>query len=129
MLLLFWIGSFWRDPDADAARESGKCAASRRATPSRFGLAGYAVATLAIVGAWPAYAAYLDRDETGAVGPHPGSTRTCRRLGCRFAADDRLAAALRPGLGDAFPGLSQGRPRGSASSGLLPASASRAVSS
>ena len=63
MLLLFWIGSFWRDPDTGLARgfgrRTGACASARAATA----LAGYAVAAVAIAGAWPAYAAYLDRDE------------------------------------------------------------------
>ncbi len=62
MLLLFWIGSFWRDPDTDPRAGSGVAPARARA-PRRHGLAGYAVAAVAIVGVWPAYAAYLDRDE------------------------------------------------------------------
>ena len=68
MLLLFWVGSFWRDPDAGAPA-SQENAPGRAPALSRFGLAGYALATLAIVAAWPAYAAYLDRDETGGSAP------------------------------------------------------------
>jgi exosortase A len=62
MLLLFWVGSFWRDAATDARAGSGS--ALRRAhAPRRHSVAGYAVATVLIVGAWPAYAAYLDRSE------------------------------------------------------------------
>jgi exosortase A len=58
MLLLFWAGSFWRDPDPRSRADSG--AAPARARAPRHGLAGYALAAVAIVGVWPAYAAYLD---------------------------------------------------------------------
>jgi len=61
MLLLFWIGSFWRDPDIEPRTAAGPRPTPTHATP-RAGLAGYAIAAIAIVGAWPAYAAYLDRD-------------------------------------------------------------------
>jgi exosortase A len=62
MLLLFWIGSFWREPDPGMRAGSGSepVRAPARRRPSRW---GYAVAAVAIAGAWPAYAAYLDRDE------------------------------------------------------------------
>src|SRR5439155_5187066 len=62
MLLLFWIGSFWRDPDADAQSAASRAQPPPQ-SPPRAGLAGYAVAAIAIVGAWPAYAAYLDRKD------------------------------------------------------------------
>ncbi len=62
MLLLFWIGSFWRDPDTEPQSAAGRAPAPTHA-PRRAGLAGYAVAAIAIVGAWPAYAAYLDRND------------------------------------------------------------------
>jgi exosortase A len=66
MLLLFWIGSFWRDPDTvprvGSGDELSPAPASRR--PS---LAGYALAAVAIAGVWPAYASYLDRDEPTTV--------------------------------------------------------------
>jgi len=61
MLLLFWIGSFWNDPDTEPRTAAGRAPPSTRA-PLRAGLPGYAIAAIAIVGAWPAYAAYLDRD-------------------------------------------------------------------
>src|SRR5512132_74315 len=58
MLLLFWIGSFWRDPDTDPQSAARRAAPAPTHAPPRGGLAGYAVAAVAIVGAWPAYAAY-----------------------------------------------------------------------
>lgn len=57
MLLLFWIGSFWREderPDADAPQ-----AAHRQAAGSQRAVLPYAVAALAVAAAWPAYAAWL----------------------------------------------------------------------
>ena len=62
MLLLFWIGSFWRDPDTDLQNRALRAAPLKRA-PSRADLAGYTAAAIAIVGVWPAYAAYLDRKD------------------------------------------------------------------
>jgi exosortase A len=60
MLLLFWIGSFWRDantknPPGGSGREGG------RSSAPRLGLAGYAGVALATVAAWPLYAQHLDR--------------------------------------------------------------------
>ena len=63
MLLLFWIGSFWRDPDTAFAAGSGD-ALPRAPAPRHLNLVAHAVAAIAIAGAWPAYAGYLDRDET-----------------------------------------------------------------
>ena len=63
MLLLFWVGSFWRDdigPSlvANAARVSSR----RRRAPHGGWVAGYAVAAVVLAGAWPLYAAaHLDR--------------------------------------------------------------------
>jgi len=62
MLLLFWIGSFWRDPDTEPQSAAGRAPSPTHAPPHA-GLAGYAIAAIAIVGAWPAYAAYLDRND------------------------------------------------------------------
>ncbi|HUH94114.1 MAG TPA: exosortase A [Casimicrobiaceae bacterium] len=61
MLLLFWIGSFWRDRDATGEQIRASSAQAR--APSRASLVGYGVAAIAIAAAWPVYAAYLDRDE------------------------------------------------------------------
>ena len=57
MLLLFWIGSFWREddrPDEDAVRGAGVPAAGapRAVLP-------FALAAIAVAAAWPAYAAWL----------------------------------------------------------------------
>jgi exosortase A len=63
MLLLFWIGSFWRDADDDGdARTSVAPEAPGASEASR--LLAYAATGLALVAAGPAYAAYLDRDES-----------------------------------------------------------------
>jgi EpsI family protein len=62
MLLLFWIGSSWRDEDAgSSARRQDRAAGVRAEVPAN--RAAYALAALVIAGAWPAYAAYLERDE------------------------------------------------------------------
>ena len=61
MLLLFWIGAHWRDdvepsaPPVTAMVPTG----SVRASPSWIGSA--AVAAVVLAGAWPLYAAHLDR--------------------------------------------------------------------
>jgi exosortase A len=62
MLLLFWIGSFWRDPDTELRTGAGRALALAHA-PRHATTAGYVVAVIAIVGALPAYAAYLDRED------------------------------------------------------------------
>jgi len=68
MLLLFWIGSSWRDPDATQAEAARPASPTRRArTPAI--VAGYVVVTLALAGVWPSYAAYLDRDDTASSQP------------------------------------------------------------
>jgi exosortase A len=60
MLLLFWLGSFWRDPVTDTP--GGSVDASPRAVRvSGAGVAGLAAAVVAIAATWPLYAAYLDR--------------------------------------------------------------------
>jgi exosortase A len=77
MLLLFWIGSFWRDPDPRSSVDAASVPS--RAAPSRLNLAWGAAAAIAITGAWPAYAAYLDRDDArdaaiaGLVAPVPAA--------------------------------------------------------
>jgi len=65
MLLLFWIGSFWRE-DLDPAAPSA-AAAPAAALPLRR-LQGAALAVLAVLGLWPAIAAQL---ESGAGAPLP----------------------------------------------------------
>ncbi|HXX84685.1 MAG TPA: exosortase A [Casimicrobiaceae bacterium] len=64
MLLLFWIGSFWRDSEADTdVRTAASPLPAGAQPPQRRSLPGYAVAVLALVAVWPAYGAYLDRDD------------------------------------------------------------------
>lgn len=58
MLLLFWIGSFWREDDqphaaAPATPAKGEGAPARAQVPMAF-------AALAVAGLWPAYAAWLE---------------------------------------------------------------------
>src|SRR5437016_3575806 len=68
MLLLFWIGSFWRD--LDAAQPGGAPRASPSTqTGTRAIFAGYVVISVALAAAWPAYAAYLDREDTAGSQP------------------------------------------------------------
>jgi len=64
MLLLFWIGSFWRDSEsgADARAVASPVPATEQPRQDRR-LSAYAAAVLASVAVWPAYAAYLDRDD------------------------------------------------------------------
>src|SRR5438552_12515743 len=68
MLLLFWIGSSWRD--LDAAQPGGAPRASPSTqTGTRAIFAGYVVISVALAAAWPAYAAYLDREDTAGSQP------------------------------------------------------------
>ncbi len=57
MLLLFWIGSFWRE-DCAAPPASHYAGKTLPASPSRTALA--ALAATACIGAWPAYGHYLE---------------------------------------------------------------------
>lgn len=68
MLLLFWVGSFWRDepqPRGTEAATPGPTTALASAPVAR-GTAGWlrgaAIAAVALVAVWPLYAAHLDRD-------------------------------------------------------------------
>jgi len=64
MLLLFWIGSFWRDPLPET--RAGHIAAPPIPARAPLRIAGVAVAVLALAAAGPLSAAYLDRP-SGAV--------------------------------------------------------------
>ena len=64
MLLLFWLGSFWRDP---VRRADEEVVPLHTAPSSSAALAASAVAALAIAAAWPLYAAHLER-ANGAIG-------------------------------------------------------------
>jgi exosortase A len=60
MLLLFWIGSYWRDTDPEKPPGGDAAVAGRPPTP-RLGFARYAAAVIATVAVWPLYAQHLDR--------------------------------------------------------------------
>jgi len=59
MLLLFWVGSFWRDePAPPAAAEAPGAIPRKPATPGKFGAAVAGVVVVAVI--WPLYASHLD---------------------------------------------------------------------
>ncbi len=61
MLLLFWIGSFWREDEPEIA-SLPKPSATRRLTPKpALGLVPAAAFTLMVAALWPAYAVWLDQ--------------------------------------------------------------------
>ncbi len=60
IFLLFWAGSFWRDPAPGASRAAGTDS-PRAPRQSSARTAGAAVAAVAIAAAWPLWAAHLDR--------------------------------------------------------------------
>ena len=60
MLLLFWLGTFWRDPASDTIGR--RIDTSQRGVRlSRAAAIGSAVAAVVIAAVWPLYAAYLER--------------------------------------------------------------------
>jgi EpsI family protein len=61
MFLLFWVGSFWRDPVGEDSGGAGVVAPARAVPVSVAHRVVAAAALLALAGAWPLYAAYLDR--------------------------------------------------------------------
>ena len=68
MMLLFWLGSFWRDDfGPDDAAVIGAAATSAGPGPRRV-IVGAAIAAVVIAGVWPLYAARLDRS-AGDGGP------------------------------------------------------------
>ena len=58
MLLLFWVGSFWREDDQPEPAVSAPSAGGRGVPPRP--LLPAAIAALAIAGLWPAYATWLN---------------------------------------------------------------------
>lgn len=60
MLLLFWVGSFWRDMEGKSSPVGDGPVPDAPATP-RVGFAAYAAAAIATVAAWPLYAQHLER--------------------------------------------------------------------
>ena len=65
MLLVFWIGSFWRDSDSDDLSASARTPAMAHRAP-RTSLAGSAMLAVILAAAWPVYAQYLDRSDGSA---------------------------------------------------------------
>lgn len=59
MLLMFWIGGYWREDEAAPAVATLQQAAAHPPAPSRITAAG-ALAALAVAALWPAIAAYND---------------------------------------------------------------------
>jgi exosortase A len=62
MLLLFWIGSFWREDDPVQNSIESKVATPPAEGASLKSTASIAIATIAVALLWPAYARYLDRN-------------------------------------------------------------------
>jgi exosortase A len=63
ILLLFWLGSFWRDaPSASHERNALAPAVMRTSTA---GMAAAAIGLAVLAAAWPLYANYLDRTDEG----------------------------------------------------------------
>lgn len=56
--LMFWIGSYWRDPDPEPPQQADQ--AWSRPAPLK-ALGGAALAAALVASIWPAYAGYLDR--------------------------------------------------------------------
>jgi exosortase A len=61
ILLLFWLGSFWRDAPSRARRDDRVVAHQG----SLAVLAGCALGVVSLVAIWPLYAAHLDRNASG----------------------------------------------------------------
>jgi EpsI family protein len=68
MLLLFWSGSFWRDPEPGNSAQSPTLSPEPVRAP-RGAIAGAAVAVVVLAGAWPLYAAHLDRSAESVAAP------------------------------------------------------------
>ena len=72
MLLLFWVGSFWRDDVETGAASDDGILSSQTMRASRGWIAGSAVAVIMLAGVWPLYAAHLDRSAEASVAPDLG---------------------------------------------------------
>ena len=61
MMLLFWIGSRWREPDESISRKDVKSHGGHTSSSAHPGrIATFAVASALIVAVWPTYARHLD---------------------------------------------------------------------
>lgn len=58
MLLLFWVGSFWREEEEPAEETPGKHAVPENAGQHSGRMLPVLLAALAVLGFWPAYSAY-----------------------------------------------------------------------
>ena len=72
MMLLFWVGNFWRDDDENdlAALPVDRHAVSPQTVPSWRGIGVMTAAVIAVAAPWPALGDWL---EQLADGPHPGT--------------------------------------------------------
>ncbi len=61
MLLLFWIGSFWREDEPEISSLPKPSASTSHTLKPALSLLPAAAITLAIAALWPAYAAWLDQ--------------------------------------------------------------------
>lgn len=68
MLLLFWVGSIWREDNRDRVATKTQGSTKQLGSASIKGTAGAAIITIAVAFIWPAYAAYLDRGAAVAEG-------------------------------------------------------------
>ncbi len=61
MLILFWIGSLWRDDAEPGLSQENAMVRSGSGPASAGAITGAAAAAVMLAGAWPLYAAHLDR--------------------------------------------------------------------
>ena len=70
MLLLFWVGSFWREDDTGTIKEQNShTTGGLRETTSIRKTLFIACAALIVTFIWPIYAAYLEKSTTQAINP------------------------------------------------------------
>ena len=106
MLLLFWIGSFWREDDQpQPGQPQGRCAAGRHVAGACRSCRWRSLALL-VAGLWPAYASWLERASAAGhariAGRAAGRLAACRAL-------HHLGAALGRRRPPAAPALYAGR--------------------
>lgn len=93
MMLLFWVGSQWREPEDEEAEKDAKRREGRISEPVRLGrIAVFAVTSAVIVAVWPTYARQLhsppaDLRPASLAAPIPNS---------RWAASDQTITDWQP---------------------------------
>jgi EpsI family protein len=109
MLLLFWVGSFWRD-DIDAEVVPDDAPVSSRSVPVRHGrwVAGYAVAAVVLTGAWPLYASHLERP----VGESAGLLLETPQPAHGWSLETKAVTDWRPNYGGAATSIFQAYRKG-----------------